>query len=272
MMTTTTEIISPKPAAYRLRLTGLLICALFSHTVFAEQALPEYKAQYAIEKFGIKLAEAHYQLAHTNTGYKFTEDTRLVGVASLFRDDTVSVVSYVDQVGDQLLLQKHRYIQTGEEKNKNEEFSIQWDTTGNKTRGRITGVVRSRDIDLETDGPIWEVLSFQIPMMIEASKDVKDYPYKALLDGEIDTYHFVLTSSKKITFAGKEYEVLQLVRSDPKKNRELHIWLAPALHNMPMIVENYRDGKEHSRMQIESVQFDNEKPLVEQVVNNNNDF
>jgi len=271
-MTTDKQIILAKTGVYRLTLMMLLVSALFSHTVFAEHALPEFSAHYAVEKFGIKLAEAHYQLAYTSTGYKFTQSTKLVGIASLLRDDTVSVVSYVDKVGDQLLLQKHRYIQTGEEKNKNEEFSIQWNTSDDKSRGRITGVVRSRNIDLETDGPIWDVLSFQIPLMIEARKDAKEYPYKALLDGEIDTYDFVLTSSKKIKFAGKEYEVLQLVRSDPKKDRQLHIWLAPALHNMPMIVENYRDGKEHSRMQIESVQFENEKPLVEQVVDNDNDF
>jgi hypothetical protein len=271
-MTIDKKIILAKTGAHRLTLITLLVCALFSHTVLAEQAVPEFNAHYAIEKFGIKLAEAHYQLAHTNTGYKFTQSTKLVGIASLFRDDTVSVVSYVDKVGDQLLLQKHRYIQTGEEKNKNEEFSIHWDTSDDKTRGRITGVVRSRNIDLETEGPIWDVLSFQIPLMIDARKDTKEYPYKALLDGEIDTYDFVLTSSKKIKFAGKEYEVLQLVRSDPKKDRQLHIWVAPALHNLPMIVENFRDGKEHSRMQIESVQFGNEKPLVEQVADNENDY
>jgi hypothetical protein len=271
-MTIDREIKTPKSGLHRLTAIGLFVCALFSHTVFAEHALPEFSAHYAIEKFGIKLAEAHYQLAHTNNGYKFTQSTKLVGIASLFRDDTVSVVSNVDKVGDQLLLQKHRYIQTGEEKNKNEEFSIKWNTSGDKISGRITGVVRSRNIDLETDGPIWDVLSFQLPMMIEASKDTKEYPYKALLDGEIDTYDFILKSSKKIKFAGKEYEVLQLVRSDPKKDRQLHIWVAPALHNLPMIVENYRDGKENSRMQIESVQFDKNKPLVEQVVDNDNDY
>lgn len=250
----------------------LLMSLTFSHALLAEHELPEFSAKYAIQKYGIKLAEAHYLLKHTNTGYKFTEDTHLSGLASMFRDDTVSVVSYIDKVGDQLLLQKHSYRQTGEEKNKNEEFSIQWDTSNNKTIGKITGIVRNKAINLQTDSPIWEVLSFQIPLMIEASKEVKEYPFKALLKGEIDTYNFILTSSKRISFAGEEYEVLQFVRSDPIKNRQLHIWLAPALHNMPLIVENYRDGKEHSRMQIESLQFGDEKPLVEQIADKDNDF
>jgi hypothetical protein len=271
-MTTDRKIMTLKFDIHLLRLIGIFVAALCSHNAFAEHALPEYKAQYAIQKFGIKLAEAHYQLNYTDTGYKFTEDTNLVGIASMFRSDTVSVVSYIDQVGDKLLLQKHSYKQTGEEKNKDEDFSIKWDTAGDKIRGKITGIVRSREISLETDTPIWEVLSFQIPLMIEANKDIKEYPYRALLDGEIDTYNFVLTSSKKISFAGKEYEILQFVRSDPERDRQLHIWLAPALHNMPMIVENYRDGKEHSRMQIESLQFNDEKPLIEQIADNDNDY
>ena len=108
--------------------------------------------------------------------------------------------------------------------------------------------------------------------MTEANKDIKEYPYKAILKGKIDTYNFILTSSKKISFAGKEYQALQMVRTDPHKNRQLHIWLLPELHNIPVIIENYRDGKEHSRMQLESLQFDNEKPLIEQAADDDDDF
>ena len=41
---------------------------------------------------------------------------------------------------------------------------------------------------------------------------------------------------------------------------------------MPVIVENYRDGKEHSRMQLESLQFENKKPLVEKLADNDDDL
>ena len=83
------------------------------------------------------------------------------------------------------------------------------------------------------------------------------------MKGEIDTYNFELTDSKKINFADKDYQTLHMVRKDPKKNRQLHLWLAPAMHNLPIVIENYRDGKEHSRMQLESVQFNNEKTITQ---------
>ena len=99
--------------------------------------------------------------------------------------------------------------------------------------------------------------------MIEANENIKEYPYRAILKGEIDSYTFILTSSKKIIFADKEYKILQLVRTAPDKDRQLHIWLIPALNNIPVIIENYRDGKLHSRGQLESVSFNNETPYTD---------
>ncbi|MCG6937457.1 MAG: DUF3108 domain-containing protein [Gammaproteobacteria bacterium] len=241
----------------------LLFVLLFSHTLLAARALPEFKAAYAVQKFGMKLAEAHYQLSYTDAGYKFTQNTELYGFASLFADDSISAFSLINTAGDNLLLTKYHFVQTGSDTNENEDIDILWNTYKNTLKGEITGVVKGKKINVTTDTEIWEALSFQIPLMIEAKKDVKEYPYKAILDGEIDTYNFVLTSSEKIGFAGKQYQSLHVVRSDPVKDRKLHIWLLPELHNIPVIVENYRDGKLHSRLQLESIQFGNAKPLIE---------
>lgn len=252
-----------------------LYTALFSHNLFAEHALPEFDANYAIQAFGIKVAKAQYKLSYTETGYQFTQKTSLYGVAKLFRTDAVDIVSYIDEVGDKLLLQKHRYRQTGEEKNRDEDFSIHWNTSEgalkNPLKGKITGIVRSKEINIETDTAVWEVLSFQIPLMIEANKDTKEYPYKAVLKGEIDTYKFVLTSIKSIDFAGKKYQALQVVRTDPRRDRQLKIWLLSELNNIPVLIEEYRDGKIRSRMQLESVKFNDEKPISDQS-KDNDDF
>lgn len=244
----------------------LVSVLLDSHVLQAAPPLPEFNATYAIQKFGMKLAEAHYQLSYTDTGYRFSQNTELYGFASLFADDSISAVSLIDVTGDNLLLTSHHYVQTGTDSDENEDINILWNTYKNTLKGEITGVVEGNKIRYKTDTEIWEALSFQIPLMTEASKDIKEYPYKAILDGQVETYNFVLTSSKEISFAGNQYQALHLVRSDRVKNRELHIWLAPELHNIPVIVENYRNGELHSRMQLEKLQFGNEKPLVEVMV------
>jgi len=241
-----------------------LSAALFSSTALATPALPEFSATYGIEKFNMKLAEAHYQLSYTDRGYKFTQNTKLHGFASMFANDTVSAISYIDKSNDNLLLTKHQYTQTGREENKDEDINILWQTPKNTLRGKITGIVRSKTIEHKIDAEIWDALSFQIPLMIEANENIKQYPYQAILKGEIDTYNFVLSAVKMVTFANKEYRTLQLIRTDPKRNRQLHIWLLPELHNIPYRIINYRDGKEHSRGQLESVSFNNQKPITQQ--------
>ena len=256
----------------RLKHVTLFITVLLYSNLLSAQTLPEFHAKYAVQKYGVKVAEASYKLSHTDSGYKFSQNTELDGLISMFADDTVSAVSHVDEVDGKLLLQKHSYSQTGREKNRDEEFSIRWDTSERSLRGNITGVVRNKKINIETTDPVWEVLSFQIPLMIDADENIKRYPYKALLKGKIDTYEFVLTSAKKITFADKEYKILQMVRTDPRKKRQLHIWIAPQLHNLPVIIENYRKGKEHSRMQLESVQFDKEIIISEQLMDDDEEF
>jgi hypothetical protein len=250
----------------QLKKTSLLLILLFSQSLYATDRLPEFSAKYSIEKFGIKLAEAHYQLRHTDTGYKFIQDTEPSGMASLFSKESVSAESIIERNGKHLLLKKHRYIQNGSKKDRNEDINISWSTADNELKGTITGVVRGKKINLTTNSEIWEVLSFQIPLMIEADSAIKEYPYNAILKGEINTYHFKLKATENISFADKEYSTLHLVRTDPVKDRQLHIWLIPQLNNIPVIVENYRDGKQHSRMQLESIQFGNTKLIAEKLV------
>lgn len=254
-----------------LRLSIILIISLISCNVFASHALPEFNARYAVKKFGIKLAEAHYQLNYTETGYKFTQNTDLYGIAVYFSNYAVAAVSYVDENGGNLLLKKHTYKLSGSDEDKDEDFDIHWGTPKNTLGGSITGIVRGQEIDLSTNSETWELLSFQIPLMIEANKNIKEYIYKALLVGEIDTYTFVLTDIKKIKFSDKEYEALQMVCADPDRDRQLHVWLVPELHNIPVLIENYRDGSIYYSGQLESVSFNNEKPYVDKQTDDEND-
>ena len=246
--------------------TMLFSTALFSQSLHAAEninhALSEITARYAIQKFGIKVAETHYDLRHTDTGYEFTQSTGLYGLAKMFADDTVSITSIVDKIDNKLLLKKHIYIQTGREKNRDEDITVQWDTSGGKLNGKVTGIVRSKPIDHDIDKPVWDVLSFQIPLMIEANAGQKIYPYMALLKGEIDDYKFELISTETVEIEDKKYQTLHLVRNDPVKNRQLRIWLLPELNNVPLIVENYREDKLHSRAQLERVRFGQEGKYI----------
>ena len=245
-----------------IRLLCLASFFLISQNSFAEQVLPEFTAKYSIHYLGIKGAEASYSLSYEDDGYRFRQNTHLVGLARLFANDTVDAVSQIDKINGKLLLTKYSYTQTGREKNKNEDINIVWHTEGDSAEGKVNGIVRSKEIEYDIRSPIWDALSFQVPLMIDANKDKKEYPYQALLNGEIDTYNFILNTVTSTVYSGKEYQTLQMTRHDPKKNEQLHIWLIPELNNIPVLIKNYRDGKVHSSMHLDSVSFGNNQALL----------
>ncbi len=233
-----------------------------------QHSLPEFTAKYAITKYGIKLAEAVYALAYTRNGYKMTQHTRLYGVAALFMNDRVDASSLVENMSGKLLLTEFFYRQTGREKNRDEDIHLSYRKSNNTEISHITGISRGRPVDIKTQGPVWDILSFQIPLMIQADSKKKNYPYTAVINGKLDKYTFRLQNTKTVRFAGTNYQLLEVVRSNKERTRVLHIWLAPKLHNLPVIVENYHDGNLHSRMSLESVQFNHAPQLIK---NNNID-
>lgn len=251
--------------------TGLSSALLFSTKVSANSPvtdsyeLPEFTAKYAVKKFGIKLAEAKYRLRYTDTGYKILQNTDLYGLAVYLSNYAVAAESLVDRYKDNLLLKKHVYILSGSDEDKDENIDFHWHTDQDKLNGKVTGIVRGQEINVEAGDETWDLLSFQIPLMIQANKDLKEYSYDAIVQGEIDSYTFELREIKKVTFADKEYAALRMVCPDSNRDRELHIWLLPELHNIPVLIENYRKGRVHYSGSLESVQFNNDPPIIEDI-------
>lgn len=256
-------------------LTGLLLCLATLVSRAAEgPALPDFDARYAITKYGIKLAEAQYRLQATAEGYRMEQHTRLYGMAALFRHDTVDASSRIERRDGQLLLREFVYRQTGDEENHDEHLQFDYQEAdgaeknappqGKRWLTRIHGTSHGKPVAIETRGEVWDVLSFQLPLMLRASRQTQDIPLMAVLNGELDQYHFRRIGETDYVFAGKTRRLLKLTRRNHDGTRELQIWLAPSLHNLPVVVENYRDGELHSRMHLESVRFDQQPELKAQ--------
>ncbi len=221
--------------------------------------LPDFTASYGISKYDIKLASATYRLRYRDHRYHISQSTRLYGLAALFRDDTVDASSHVQVQDGKLRLLDFTYVQTGEEKDRDEHLQLAYPDDRDTTL--ITGVSRKQPVSIQTRGAVWDILSFQIPLMLDANEQTARYPYMAVINGELDQYVFERRGTRAFEFAGKTYRLLEMVRTDHRKKRRLHIWLAPELHNLPVIVENYRDDRLHSRMVLEKVQFNDEAAL-----------
>lgn len=243
--------------AIKVLITLFLLLPVLSY------ALPlAFTATYTAEIYGMIIAQATYELEHKNDVLTFTQHSEPTGLAAIFSNDEVSETSYLSLHHGQLLLDEYHYIQTGSKKNRDIHLKIKWnDSTNNKLTGTISGNARGEIIQLETNTPVWDTLSFQIPIMTGDANKMMPLQYKILVKGKLKTYVFVSHGPEEIDISNNIIKTIKIERKSDDKNKSLFLWIAPSLHNLPVKIEKWKKGKPHITMLLNSAFFPSDKSL-----------
>ena len=243
----------------RFVVTGLLFL-LASQPLLAAPAakeLPhEFSANYALEMFGTILARATYTLKHTENGLTMTQSTRPVGLAALLRDDRIDVRSDMVASDGQLLLVNYTYTHTGDEKDRDVRFKINWQASNNKKLvGKATGVFEGKNVDIDIDKPVWDPLSIQVPIMLDANKNLPPHEHGLFMKGEFKHYLFENHGNENVTFNDAEFTAIKIAGRETKRDRAMYVWMIPDLHYIPAKIEQWKNGKLKSTVILERVSF-----------------
>lgn len=240
-----------------------ILAFLMAPVVSPAKELPhEFSARYALEMYGTVLARATYTLKHTENGLSMTQSTRPAGLVALLRDDKVDVRSDMVVKNGQLLLVNYDYTHSGDEKDRNVRFKITWQTSPKQELGgRAVGIHEGREVDIDIDQPVWDPLSIQIPIMIDAGKGLPPHEHSMFLKGEFKNYLFENHGKEEINFNGKIYVALKMVGRETKRDRAMYAWIVPELHYIPIKIEQWKNGGLKSTVLLESVTFEEDGEL-----------
>lgn len=236
-----------------------LLMALFQYS-FAAPAneLPqEFTANYVLKMSGTVLARATYTLEHTDKGLTMKQSTRPTGLIALLRDDKIDVRS--DMIVDQgrLLLVNYDYTHTGDHKDRDISFKIDWKTNHKQELvGKATGIYEGKHVDIEVDNPVWDPLSIQVPIMLEAGKNLPPHELGLFMKGEFKHYMFENNGSETVTYNGTQLNAVKVAGRETKRDRAMLVWMLPDYHNIPIKIEQWKNGKLKSTVLLESVTFD----------------
>jgi hypothetical protein len=237
-------------------LTLFLLLPALSHAL-----PPEFSASYTAESYGVSIAKAIYKLEHKNNIISFTQHSVPVGLAALFSDDELNETSYLSLHNSRLLLDEYRYVQKGK-KDRNIHLKIKWeDSTNNELSGTISGVAGKEAVQLEVNTPVWDTLSFQIPVMMDTIKKTNPQEYTILVKGELKTYTFVTHGPEEIDINDTTIKTIKIERKGSNKKKPLFLWIAPSLHNLPVKIEKWKKGKPHITMLLNDASFPSDKNL-----------
>ena len=237
-----------------LFLLAIFIMPVISH---AKELPREFTANYALEMHGAVLARATYTLEHTDNGVSMTQSTRPAGLVALLRDDKIDVRSDMIVNNGQLLLVNYDYTHTGDEKDRNVRFKINWQANHKQELiGKATGIYEGMKVDINIDQPVWDPLSIQVPIMIDADKDMPPHQYGLFMKGDFKYYLFENHGNEIIKFNGTQFTAVKVAGRETERDRAIYMWMVPELDNIPVKIEQWKNGELKSTVLLESLTFD----------------
>ena len=240
-------------------LISALLCLLISANgpVLAEVILPDYSASYTVEKYSSEVGRVTYRLNHNDTGYTFSQHTRLTGFISLFRNDTASEKSNIRTDGNLFLLQDYEYIQTGSEKDRNVKLDIQWHSHRPKDLfAHAKGIARGKAFEYDIPAEVWDPLTIQLALMRDMKQQRSELHYKVIAKGELTDYTFEIGRPESLEIDEVFYDTIELRRTHG--SRVTRIWLSTDYDFIPVKIERYRDDELETSLTLSSLETEHD--------------
>ena len=249
---------SADPFRATLILLLLTVFPVTPVTTLATELPDKFKANYTLEKFGIILAEATHTLVHTENGLSMAVSSKAVGLLALFYDGTVDIHSDIVRDNGQLLLVNHDYTNSADPEDTTVRYEINWENHDQDQASTATGIYKGEQININSNQPIWDPLSIQALIIINADKQTATYEHGLLLKDEIKHYLFENQGKETIRFNDTDFTALKTAIKETKRDRVIYVWMLPEYHNIPIKYEHWKEGKLKSTIRLQSVTFEND--------------
>lgn len=233
---------------------------LFTPVTVMANGLPQkFEANYTLEMFGITLAEATHKLEQTEKGLTMSVYSYPVGLLAFLYDGHVDIHSDIENDNGQLLLVNHDYNHSEDEEDTTVRYQIDWaNNKGKGPAGNVTGVYKGEEININSNQPVWDPLSIQALIIINADKESESYKHGLLMKGELRHYIIENLGKETISFNGTETTALKTLVKEAERDRVIYVWMLPDYHNIPVKYEHWKNGDLTSTVLLQSVTFEDD--------------
>jgi len=228
-------------------------------TVLANELPQKFEANYTLEIFGITLAKATHKLEQTEKGLSMAVYSYPVGLLAFLYDGHVDIRSDVAIDNGQLLLVNHDYNHSEDAEDTTVRYKIDWLNDQKKgPTGNVTGIYKGETININSDAPIWDPLSIQALIIINADKESESNKHGLLMKGELRHYLIENMGKETISFNGTDMTALKTLVKEADRDRVIYVWMLPEYHNIPIKYEHWKNGNLTSTVRLQSVTFEND--------------
>lgn len=215
-----------------------------------------FHADYDMEREGIGSADSVVTLSRSADGsYSYQSVLHVTGLASLFFSDVVTETSSFQLMDGHPRAASYTYFETGKHPS-SEAIRFDWDKNlaltnegGGKHKVKLTpGICDTQLVQL------------QLAADMAAGKPVDTY--KILNHGEVVTYAAESLPDARIRAGSTVYDAKVVALHDTAKGRTITLWLAPALHYLPVKILQQQTGKAGIMLTLQNISFMDKAPAA----------
>ncbi len=219
----------------------------------------KFEANYTLEMYGITLAKATHKLVQTKEGLSMEVNSYPVGLLAFLYDGHVDIRSDVAIDNGQLLLVNHDYNHSEDAEDTTVRYEIDWINNQEKgPAGNVTGVYKGETININSNEPVWDPLSIQALIIINADKESVSHKHGLLMKGELKHYLIENLGKETISFNGTDMMALKTLIKEAERDRVIYVWMLPDYHNIPVKYEHWKNGGLTSTVRLQNVTFEND--------------
>lgn len=233
----------------------LLVFLLSSASVMAGESLTPYNAEYKI-KILILRGKLFTEVRQTETGYMAHSVVQPSGIAKLFVRGNVEESAWFATNDTGVVPERYSSIDNLSSDQKVMNFQFDWD------RNEVSGTINDEQHRIELDGLVHDRVSIQYELMLDLLNNTPADNYTLLNNDELRPIVVSNIGSKALKVPFGKFEAVGIQHSTPDASRVTNLWCVEELDYLPVMIEQYRDGKLRVRAVLKHYQ-----PIVETAAN-----
>jgi hypothetical protein len=209
----------------------------------AGRALTPYTAEYKV-KISVLSGKLFAEFRQTEDGFMARSVVQPAGIAKIFVDGTIEESSWfeTDEVG--VVPDKYKSIDNISSDKKVMDFAFDWDLS------RVEGTINDQDYLIELDGPVHDRVSIQYELMYDLLNNLPSTSYVLLNEDELRPIFVSNIGVKSIKVPYGNFDAVGIQHSNEEKTRVTILWCVEELGYLPVLIEQYRDGKRRVKAEL----------------------
>jgi hypothetical protein len=210
-------------------------------------SLPSFEATFRIMHGSLRLGTTEVSLSVEGNGnYRYESHTWPSGwISWLFKEDLRELSQGImDEAGIRPLF--YQYRRSGRRTSRNAELTFDWNTS------TVVNNVADSTWEMTIPAGTLDKLSTQLGIMQELQNGTTEKTLAVADGGKLKQYAFEVIGTETVDLPAGHFEAIKLKRVGESTQQLTHIWCAPGLRYLPVLIVQRNEDRSEYRRELES--------------------